>query len=47
MTTNVTEYYNLYEQVRTNIEQHTYSTSYLKLKEMRIDYNRLRRCAAS
>lgn len=39
VTTNVTEYYNLYEQVRTNIEQHTYSTSYLKLKEMRIDYN--------
>lgn len=39
VTANVTEYYNLYEQVRTNIEQHTYSTSYLKLKEMRIDYN--------
>ena len=47
MTTNVTEYYNLYEQVRTNIEQHTYSTSYLKLKEMRIDYNLPAKVAAS
>ena len=39
MTQNVVEYYNLYAQYRNNIEQHVYSTSFLKLKELRLDYS--------
>lgn len=39
VTRNVVEYYNLYAQYRNNIEQHVYSTSFLKLKELRLDYS--------
>jgi len=39
VTQNVVEYYNLYAQYRNNIEQHVYSTSFLKLKELRLDYS--------
>lgn len=39
VTTDVSSYYNSYKANRYNFAEYTYDTSYLKLKELRIEYN--------
>ena len=39
MTQNIVEYYNLYTLNRNNVEANTFDTSYLKMKELRIEYS--------
>ena len=39
ITTDIVEYYNLYALNRNNVETNTFDTSYLKMKELRIDYS--------
>jgi len=38
ITTDIVDYYNVYVWNRNNVEQNTFSTSYLKMKECRISY---------
>ena len=39
VTTDIVEYYNLYTLNRNNVEANTFDTSYLKMKELRIEYS--------
>ena len=39
ITTDIVEYYNLYVLNRNNVESNTFDTSYLKMKELRVDYS--------
>ncbi|MDE7443863.1 MAG: SusC/RagA family TonB-linked outer membrane protein, partial [Muribaculaceae bacterium] len=39
VTDNVMTYYNTYKYIRDNAEENTFSTDYLKMKELRVDYN--------
>lgn len=38
VTSNIQTYYNAYKWVRDNVEENTFDTSFLKLKEVRLDY---------
>ena len=46
ITTDIVEYYNLYTLNRNNIEANTFDTSYLKLKELRVEYSLPKRLCA-
>lgn len=48
VTTDIVDYYGVYVWHRNNVEQNTFDTSYLKLKELRISYSLPKKlCAAS
>lgn len=39
ITTDIVDYYNVYVWNRNNIEQNTFDTSYLKMKDLRVEYS--------
>lgn len=48
VTTDIVDYYGVYVWHRNNVEQNTFDTSYLKMKELRLEYSLPKKiCAAS